>query len=69
MAKVFKFSGYYVDPNDDYTDDWLEHDLDTKVGMVGGHIKIESVDIGEWTDDNPLNYYDCDISEYEKYFK
>ena len=29
----------------------------------------EVVDIGEWDDDNKLNYIDTDIEEFEKYFE
>lgn len=32
------------------------------------HFHVETADIGEWEDDNPLNYSGCDLAECEKYF-
>lgn len=32
-------------------------------------MKVTEKDIGEWDDENPLNYIDCPESEFEKYFK
>lgn len=72
MAKVFKISAYVVDANDEFsTNDRLEDCLVycTQNDINLGHIKIESADIGEWYDDHPLNFYNCPVAEYEKYFK
>lgn len=67
-SKIYKFSGYIVDANGDYSDDdirWLLERYDFSVK----HFKIECADIGEWNDEHPLNYRNSNISECEKYFK
>ena len=72
MAKLFKIQAYIVDVNDEfYTDDRLEDCLIccTQNDLGLQHLKIQSVDIGEFYDDHPLNYIDCPKAEFEKYFK
>ena len=72
MAKLFKIQAYIVDVNDEfYTDDRLEDCLIyyTQNDLNLDHLKIQSIDLGEWHDDHPLNYMDCPEAEYEKYFK
>ena len=61
MAKIYKISGYIVDANDDFNED----DYDISINKF----KAESADIGEWYDEHPLNYINCPIEEYEKYFR
>lgn len=68
MATIFKISGYLVDPNDDFTAEDLEVRIGEDYDIIGHHIKVEEADLGEWDDDNPLNYLDCPINECEKYF-
>ncbi len=68
MAKIFEFHGYYVDPNDDYDAEELEILLSEKFDIMSHHIKVDERDIGEWEDENPLNYTDCHISECMRYF-
>lgn len=72
MAKVFKISAYIVDGAGEFqTDDRLEDCLIwcTQNDLNLEHLKIDSADIGEWDDDHPLNYVDCGVEEFEKYFK
>ncbi len=72
MAKVFKISAYIVDASDEFdTNEGLEDCLIycTQNDISLRHLKIESNDIGEWDDDNPLNYLNCPTAEFEKYFK
>ena len=69
MAKIFKISGYFVDPNGDYSAEDLEIGLEDDFDMIAKHIKVEEKDIGEWDDDIPLNYCDSAEIECEKYFK
>ena len=72
MAKLFKITTYVVDPVDEFTtDDRLEDCIIycTQNDLNLRHTGIESVDIGEWDDDHPLNYIDCPKAEFEKYFK
>ena len=68
MAKIYKFSGYIVDVNDEYRESELQYILEGN-DMSIRHFLVNSADIGEWHDDHPLNYYKCNISEFEKYFK
>ena len=72
MAKLFKIQAYIVDCNDEfYTDDRLEDCLIycTQNDIRLEHLKIQSVDLDEWCDDHPLNYFDCPEAEFKKYFK
>lgn len=68
MAKIYKFSGYIVDVNEEYNENELKYILEGN-DLTIRHFKYDSADIGEWQDDNPLNYYKCDVSEFEKYFE
>lgn len=68
-SKIYKISAYLVDVNGDYGEDYISWLLESYSDLTAKHLKIESADIGEWDDDNPLNYRNSDISECEKYFK
>lgn len=69
MAKIFKISGYLVDPVGDYQADYLRRDISAGYDMIGQHIHVEEASIGEWDDESPLDYDNCDLAECEKYFK
>lgn len=72
MAKLFKIQAYIVDPADEfYTNDRLEDCIIycTQNDLNLDHLKIQSVDLGEWDDNLPINKLDCPEAEYEKYFK
>ena len=69
MAKIFKIEGYYVDANGDWSAEWLKTELEENYDLAAHHIRVQERDIGEWEDDNPLNYYACPESLFEKYFK
>ena len=72
MSKIYKISAYVVDYREAFSD---EEDLEdylfcrTQNDIILDHIKIDSADIGMWYDDHPLNYSDCDIETYERYFE
>ncbi len=68
MAKIIKFSGYYVDPNGDYTAEQLKVELEEHFDLISHHIKLEEVDLVHWDDDNVLNKYNCPEEECKKYF-
>lgn len=71
IAKIFKFSGYYID-TEDYGAEVVEMALDDcadRLDMFAHHITVKEADIGKWNDDSPLNMCDCPLSECEKYFK
>lgn len=70
MAKIFKISGYLVDPDDLYRLSEIEAGISYALdGMVHQHIHVEESDMGKWDDESPLNYDNCDLAECEKYFK
>lgn len=70
MAKIFKVSGYLVDP--DGTSN--VYDIASEIsyatdGMINQHVHVEEAYIGRWDDESPLNYNNCDLADCEKYFK
>ena len=71
MAKVFKILAYVVDPDEEFDESSLENCLVwcTQDDISLRHIKVDGVDIGEWDDNLPVNYTNCRIEEFEKYFK
>lgn len=70
MAKIFKVSGYIVDVNGDSNVDEVIAEVSSGFdGMIKQHIHVEEADIGEWDDESPLNYDNCDLADCEKYFK
>ena len=69
MAKIYKISGYILDVGGDYDEDHVEWLIGRYSDLVVRDLQVESVDIGEWDDDHPLNRWDCPVSECEKYFK
>ena len=69
MAKIFKIEGYYIDPNGGWSAEDLQIELEENYDLIDKHIKVQERDIGEWEDDNPLNYCNSPESECEKYFK
>ena len=70
MAKIFKVSGYLVDPDDLYELSEIESGINYSLdGMIHQHIHVEESDIGKWDDESPLNYDNCDLADCEKYFK
>ena len=68
MPKIFKVSGYFIDPNDIMTANSLEVEMSEGFDMIAHHILVKEVELGEWDDSNPLNRCDCTIEECEKYF-
>lgn len=70
MAKIFKVSGYIVDVNGNSNVDEVIAEVSSGLdGMINQHIHVEESGIGEWDDENPLNYDNCDLADCEKYFK
>ena len=72
MPKIYKITTYVVDSNDEFSTaaslkDCIIYCTQNDLNLE--HIKIEEVDIGEWHDDHPLNYFDCPKAEFDKYFK
>lgn len=69
MAKIFKFTGYYIDPDGVYTvNDVAESLGERNIDAFPHHITVKEADVGEWDDEYPLNMCDCPVAECEKYF-
>lgn len=69
MAELHKISGYLLDIDGAYFEGEIEEYIRNWTDLIPRHFHTETVDIGEWEDDNPLNYTNCDLAECEKYFK
>lgn len=69
MAQIFRISGYLVDPSDDCNKEEIKVSITDRLDMFCQQLHIESADIGEWEDDNPLNYENCDLAYCTQYFK
>lgn len=69
MAELHKISGYLLDIDGAYSEGEIEEYIRNWTDLIPRHFHTEIVDIGEWEDDNPLNYTNCDLAECEKYFK
>lgn len=67
-GKIFKISGYLVDPNGENEAAWIREELRHLNDTFGQHVHVKEADILDWTDENPLNYENCDLAECEKYF-
>lgn len=67
-GKIFKISGYLVDPNGENEAVWIWEELRHLNDTFGQHVHVKEADILDWTDENPLNYENCDLAECEKYF-
>lgn len=69
MAQIFKISGYLIDINDSHTKDDVRLSITDKIDMFSQQLHIESTNIEDWDDDNPLNFENCDLSYCSQYFK
>ena len=69
MAQIFRISGYLVDAGDDYAEADIQTALTQRLDMHSQQLHIDVADIGEWDDDNPLNYENCDLAYCTQYFK
>lgn len=67
MAKIHKISGYVVDIDETFNVEDLKYALEV-MEFFTQQLHVETANIGEWNDDNPLNYLNCDLAECEKYF-
>lgn len=70
MAKIYKFSGYFIDCNNDSDGDDIATLLE-ECNPYGTYqnIEVEERYINDFDDDHVLNSLDCPLSECEKYFK
>ena len=69
MAQIFKISGYLIDINDSHTKDDVRLSITDKIDMFRQQLHIESTNIEDWDDDNPLNFENCDLPYCSQYFK
>ena len=69
MAKIFKISGYFIDPNGDYIEGDILIDIKNSIDAISRHLVVEERDIGEWDDNSILNSYFVPKEKCEVYFK
>ena len=69
MAQIFRISGYLIDIDENYRKEEVEPVITRRLGMFSQQLHIESANIEEWSDENPLNYENCDLSYCSQYFK
>lgn len=74
MAKIFKISGYLVDPVGNHTledvKDFINDSLyAVLMNIVTRHLHLQERDIGKWDENLPISQKNCDLYECEKYFK
>lgn len=71
MSKIIKITGYLI-AHDDVDEDEIalaaKEILGSKFDCIEKPFAAESKDIGELDDEHPLIYFDCPVSECEKYF-
>ena len=65
--KMHKITLYVMDFDDIGVKD-IETIIDQNRYLSLFRFLSETVDIGEWEDENPLNYNDTPIEQFEKYF-
>lgn len=63
--KAYKVTGYIIDIEDVGPIN-LKHEIQQMDYATISGLKLEEAEIGEWSDDHPLNKRGCD---YEPYFK
>lgn len=71
MAKIFKFTAYVVDVNDDFdsADDYIDY-VNNGIKYDGDIIPFNSSTVNvEWDDDIDINKCDCPQESYDKYFR
>lgn len=69
MAQIFRISGYLIDTDGNYRKEEIGSVITRRLGLFSHQLHIESANIEEWNDDNPLNYENCDLSYCSQYFK
>lgn len=69
MANIFKLSGYIVDPENRTSVEGITNRIGHyDPNVFSRHLHIESGNIGDWSDELPINDVNCDLAECEKYF-
>ena len=66
--KMYRITAYIIGFNG-LTDEDIKSELENNKYFLSPMIKTEEVDIGEWEDDNILNYRGTPIEEFERYFE
>lgn len=75
MAKVFRVFGYLVSPNSDECNGTKEdvlselYAIEPTYPVFWNGLQVEEKDLGEWTDEHPLNKSDCPAWSASKYFE
>lgn len=69
MATIHKISGYVIDPYSKATDNDIEESINHVTEGWMKHFHCESAPVTDlYLNDDILTFYNCDLSECEKYF-
>lgn len=70
MAKIYKVSGYFIDPNGETNTQIIKTFLENGLPFetFPTHLNIDEKDIGYFEEDSLLNQLDCPKCECDKYF-
>lgn len=70
MAKIYKVMFYFVDIEEQYrSGEELEGEIERSLDTSISHYNVHESKSFEWDDDILINYSNCPVSEYEKYFE
>lgn len=69
MAKIFRISGYLVDANGVSCKNDIKAAISQGLDLHSQQLHIESAEITDWTDEHPLNSFNCDLAYCAEYFK
>lgn len=73
MARVYRFSGYAVDPNDLWEKSQYDLIVSLENSMSFGdsilhQVHVDASEEFEWEDSDPTNYKNCDLAHLESHF-
>lgn len=72
MSKIFKISGYVIDPYEEFDTPYLGAYIRHKLSghcAFSRHLHIEERDLYGFNRSSPISQENCDLYECEKYFK
>ena len=69
MAKIHRISGYLIDVDGSCDGNDIKIAITEQMNMHDRQLHIESADIDDWSDENPLNKENCDLAYCARYFK
>lgn len=67
MASIFRFSGYFVDQNGDFSCKSVEDEINRALEITQ-QLHVDESRQFQWDDDLPVNTENCDMAHLESYF-